>query len=265
MGLDTTTSPDLPNAKDQQMSFIAATKEELRPANSVHVDELIVLEPANASSTSRALAAGIASTLKTKGCSVERAIWPVNATIYENKKVVSLLELENQFLICMTEEDFVGFKQLMLQASSLLWVTKASDPAGAMFTGLARSVRNEIAGTYFKVLRFSDRSIGDCKFAADIAARIALSSSDDNEFVEEDGIVSVARLAENEDMASHVANFAQGEQREMTSIRHASRPLKLDIETSGFLDSLYFRTDELSDVEIADDEVEIQVRATGLK
>ncbi len=258
-------SSDFPGVETQQMSLLIATKHEDHETNGCSDDDFIILEPLNLSVASRVLSDGIFSTLRARGYSPQRTAWPADLSLHENRQCISLLELDSPFLATLTEGEFHDFRQLMLQVSSILWITIGNNPAMAMFSGLARSLRNEIPGTRFRSLQLSSEHCGCTEIAAELVIKVALSSSTDTEYVEEDGMANVARLAGDELINQRVAALAQEEHIECIPLKEAGRPLELQVQTPGEPDSFCFQTDEQASNDLLDDEIMIEVEAIGMR
>ena len=101
--------------------------------------------------------------------------------------------------------------------------------------------------------------------AAGLLTKIALSHTGDTEYVEEGGLISVCRLEVDKELKSSAKAFMLDVTAENISLGEAGRPLKLEIGSPGMLDTLYFGTDNSASIDILDDEIEIWVRASGLK
>jgi zearalenone synthase (highly reducing iterative type I polyketide synthase) len=182
----------------------------------------------------------------------------------KGKKYVALLELDNSFLEVLGEQDFVSLKELILQASSLLWVTSLDGPATALAAGLARTVRNENAESQFRTLQATSTSPNLRPKLAALDTKVATASTEDAEFLEVDGILNTSRVIEDLSLSQAVSGLLSEEVFPMP-LSEASKPQKLSIQNPGMLDTLYFETDVRAMQEIGDDEVEIEVKATGLK
>lgn len=229
------------------------------------INQTMILEPSIYSDKSSALANEVQGLLNRQGHRVERATWPVDASACKSIRIISLLELEDPFLATISKQDFSAFQQMILQASSLVWVTKTGNPMLTMYTGLVRSARNERPNTDFVSLTLSSKTATESCLAARLVTKVALSHPEDTEYVEGNGLISVCRLEAIEEFKDSVnALMLDGNAEEMT-LGEAGRPLKLEIGSPGMLDTLYFGTDESTSIDLLNDEIEIRVRASGLK
>lgn len=253
---------DFEDLRYQQLSLIVATADETVQANG-HAKEVIILESATPSPASQNLAAQVALELEACSITVVRITWTGDVSSVKSKKVIALLEIETSFLEDMSEHDFTSMQQLVLQTSSLLWVTAQSTPANALAIGLTRVVQNETASLELRTLQVSLASLKSPTKLAPLVAKLSVSSIEDTEFMEEDGVIKVSRVVEDAPLNEKVTIDAG--KMDHIPLSQASGPQKLSIQSPGMLDSLCFEPDEDAFTELAHDEVEIQVKATGLK
>lgn len=183
------------------------------------------------------------------------------------KTCISTLELEEPFFSRERPEDFATFKSLIQQCSSLLWISPSDHPMGSIFPGLARSLRNENAGVRIRTLQVPSKNPQGLADLSEIIALLISSPSPDNEFVLDEEILKVSRVMVDRGMNSSLAHMISGHgiRYECNSLGAANGPQKLSIRTPGMLDTLYYETDEMAHEPLGDDEVEIEVKATGLK
>jgi hypothetical protein len=246
----------------QQLSLIVATADEAVKKNDLP-KEITILESATPSPASQALATQIAFELEASSTTVTKTIWTGDISNLKGKRVIALLEIETSFLEDLSEHDFTSMQQLILQTSSLLWLTAQSTPANALVVGLARVVQNETASLELRTLQVSLASLKSPAKLAPLVAKLSTSSVEDSEFIEEDGVIKVSRVVEDVPLNEKVTVDAG--KIDHIPLSQASGPQKLSIQSPGMLDSLCFESDEGALAELADDEVEIKVKATGLK
>ncbi len=256
-------SPDFDDPRFHQTTLIVATASAPveKPAKAA---EIIILQLADASQTSKLLATQVSYLLEQSAVPSCVVTWSKDLDL-KDKKVICLVELESPMLANLAEEDFVIMQEVITETSSLLWVTALEEPAGAPVIGLARSVRNERASIEFRTLQFSPESSKSIHNMSQIVAKVATSSTADFEFREEGGIVKICRLEEDVAMNNEVDNFLSEGKVDRMSLEQAPGPQMLCIRNPGMLDSLCFEADELPTTPLFDDEVEIQVKASALK
>ncbi|KAJ5724992.1 polyketide synthase [Penicillium malachiteum] len=186
---------------------------------------------------------------------------------------IVLLEHDKPILPNATGEVFDAVQRLLLTSKQVLWITKggAMDtpiPEANMIVGLARSIRAEQPGSLISTLDLSSDLKLVAKWIVDIL-QIQLASpalslhSRDYEFVERDKSIMISRLGELKSVNSMVVSHS-GTQPVTIPFTSSRCPLKLQIKVPGLLDSLQFTEDEETSQPLPDDEVEVEVKATGL-
>ncbi|KAL2849620.1 hypothetical protein BJX68DRAFT_275890 [Aspergillus pseudodeflectus] len=241
------TVANVPNAQDEA----AAT------------DEIIILEPASLTLASQALAAEISERLQAASIASSRMTLADPLANLKGKRCISLLEVESSILEDLSQADFESLKEIILSTSGLLWFVGFEGPAASLITGLARSIRNEIAGLELCTLLAPVSSFESQDVLVSAIVKVATSSIRDHEIRAENGVLQVSRLLEDENLSNAIAGLQRGE-KVLTPLSQTVRPQKLVIQNPGLLDSLCFELDETLEKEIGDDEVEIEVRASGV-
>ncbi|KAF4471000.1 polyketide synthase [Fusarium albosuccineum] len=187
---------------------------------------------------------------------------------------ICLAELDGPLLHGLTEDMFTRLQKLLLESSSILWVSAggyryAEKPENNLAQGLLRSVRSEAE----KIASFLDldpnsRLSGYSRAELILEAlKTSLVKPEDDtpvdfEFAEEDGQLVVPRVVESEDMNVAIFRDTQSSAPYPQQFDQPGRRLKVAVGTYGALDSLCFK-DEV-ELPLADDEIEIKVAATGM-
>ena len=184
---------------------------------------------------------------------------------------IFLPELQQPFLYHISEAAYLGLQKVISTCHSILWVTseESNDPANHLIQGFARCIRDEN-----KTLRFItaslDRSRGLDSMIDKIMLvyRSAISDSAENferEFGEKDGVILINRVVEADNITRHVYSKTTVQPAEPRPIgQDLMRPLKLRIAAPGMLDTLEFKDDLRVGLPLLDDEVEIEIKASGL-
>ncbi|KAK1993635.1 KR domain-containing protein [Colletotrichum falcatum] len=193
--------------------------------------------------------------------SVETGI--VGAGIDASATYVSLLELEEPLLEDLSEAEFRDVRTLMLNSDRLLWITQGANPALGLVDGLARVVRSEYVSANIQVLHLTSPGTGAGPASA---SRILLSPTRDSEFVEAGGLLKVSRIyrspGEDERIREHLLDSTRVVS--LPADQHAPA-LKLAVGKPGLLNTLHFVPDDATEsAPLADDEVELQVMASGI-
>lgn len=180
-------------------------------------------------------------------------------------KHVVVLQTGTKSLRDLTTDEFEVIKKILLNASNLLWVYRLDNPDGQMIVGLTRSLRSE---TLAKVATLGLESVDLEKPTGPVMAAIdALwpahgTACKDFEFRAQGLELFVPRAVDDDAANQFVYNETQEKTISTQPFHQPGRRLKLDIGSPGSLDTLYF-TDETVGP-LGDDEIEIEVKATGL-
>lgn len=184
----------------------------------------------------------------------------------ENKAFISLVELEMPLLDNLSEPDFDKVKKLVCHCEHLLWITGAHSPSMAVVDGLSRTARNENASLKFQVLHLLSNPDTALQHGPSLAVRLATSSTKDDEFRERDGLLKVSRFF-NSVAGNEAVRYCLEDSVRVQTLKENDTPeaLRLTIGKPGLLDSLAFIHDERFDNTLGDMEVEVDVKATGVK
>ena len=184
---------------------------------------------------------------------------------------------ESLLLGCLDAHQFKQLQKLFDSAEGLLWVSfggegKGSNPTTGSVTGFLRSLRSENEGVPYVHLDLGPQSHTPRDTQMNVITRILRlrldskaheEDSPDFEYRLYDGIIKIPRLVEDKDANGHVRPMS-AERTELQPLRCKGVYRKLDMRQIGLLDSFYFGSQNLSDMEIADDEVEVCVKSAGL-
>ena len=229
--------------------------------------EITILAALYPSDSCQALCTKLTHELESCQIVVNRRSWGPDITDLAGKHCVSVVELDEFLLLDTAEEDFGALKYLILQSSSLMWISKASDPAGHLSAGMMRSVRNEIPGNHLRNLMISEDALDSPDNIIMLIGKLLTTHTVDSEFVEEGGVLKVCRIVEDDSTNNDMSQWmTQPEESiEQLPLKAAQGPQKLAIKAQGMLDTLYLERDEEPERAIESDEVELQVRMTAMK
>jgi NADPH:quinone reductase-like Zn-dependent oxidoreductase len=186
----------------------------------------------------------------------------------QKREHVIILHTAAKTLRDLTESDFANIQKTLLNSTNVIWVYRNDTPDSQMIVGLTRSLRSE---TLAKVATLG-LSAEDLKKPAGpvLAAMKALWPADpsaepckDFEFKTENGELFVPRVTNDVALNSFVKNETSADATLSSQpFVQPGRRFHLEIGSYGALDTLYFADDEVEP--LADDEIEIEVKATGL-
>jgi hypothetical protein len=225
---------------------------------------IIILQSINSSVEGKAFASALRDVYQGKGYQTSILNWDELAVNdhFDGKTFISLLELEQPLLDGLSETDFLKFKAVVLRCYRLLWVTRGDDPLLNLVDGFSRVMRNELGSGKFKVLHLgADTGV---EHGASLAERVLESATEDIEFREERGSLQVTRIFNsfegNESVRQHLESSVHS-----VALDHLDHPVRLTIAKPGLLDTLQFVKQDFSQTVLEDSEVEIEVKATGIK
>jgi hypothetical protein len=251
-------------AKDQQLSLMIAGQEQENDKSPL-AEGVIILEPPETSQELGTVSSEICGILSAKDISSKSIPWTSDLTLCHGKNVIALMEMESPFLTSLTEQDFLSFKQLVNEAASVLWAVRGEDPAMELIFGMTRTMRSEMPDLKFKVLHLKDVLKISASSLAKPICDVATAIGPEPEFVFKDDILSIGRYVEEKSMNEMIAGQSRKAQPGPISIGQSLPPLKLEIGMPGMLDTLYFSEDTKSAENLESDEVEFEVKASGLK
>lgn len=191
-----------------------------------------------------------------------------------SKTHIVLFESDLSTLSNLTPRRFSELQKLLTDSAGLLWVTRgaylqATNPAGNMAVGLARTIRSEMEAAVATLDLDPESGLSNTaqtKLVIEAFVKVFDDQeASDMEYAERDGELVVPRIVNDDEMnlfvhrevhSSSCAPYLQ----EFAS----SRRLKMAVGTAGALDSLYFREDQDLDLALGEREIEIDVKATGM-
>ena len=186
------------------------------------------------------------------------------------KHCIIIDDFVRPYLNTMNAESFGGLK-ILSQAAGILWITGGlTSPDAGIVRGLARTLRSELS-TNIVTLAIDDwgfPSSNTVDLIGQVFGRSFCSpfpqTEYDSELAVRDGVVCIPRLVQDDSMDRLLNKETQKGSRDLQPFVQKGRPLKLTIASPGFLDTLCFKDDEQALTQLADDEVEIEVRSAGL-
>jgi acyl transferase domain-containing protein/SAM-dependent methyltransferase len=195
----------------------------------------------------------------------------------KNNAVVSLLEAFDPVFTRCNQEQFEAIQQLVIGSPKLLWISCRVSPKGVQepdacaISGLLRVARSENPELSIHELHLRKRELIELQETASLITRVIdklwvhpFTSEIESEIVEIDGKLQIPRLFDNVPMNKALLALDGKVHPELSLLNQENRPLKLTIETPGLLSSLHFIDDTVHESDLLEDEVEIEVKASGL-
>lgn len=195
----------------------------------------------------------------------EPSVHALEETNCEHKHVI-VLQTGTGSLRDLTSELFESIKKTLLTASHVIWVYRFDHPDAHMIVGLTRSLRSEALSKVATLgISAEDLEKPDVPILATVEALWPTDgaiASKDFEFRAKGNEIFVPRVVEDDAANSFVHNETHDMTIASQSFNQPDRRLKLQIGSAGSLDTLYFVDDNAGPLD--DDEIEIEVKATGL-
>jgi acyl transferase domain-containing protein/NADPH:quinone reductase-like Zn-dependent oxidoreductase len=207
------------------------------------------------------------------------ALWKTSGVQAELLTLAKPVPADKQIILVSTGQNifsgidtpkFDALRQVLLSARKVLWLYKEgpndTDVEGSMVVGFARTVRSE---TSANIVTLGLQGTIDNNAMENVlsvlsktSADSASSYKDDKEFILKGDELLVPRVVDDEDLNVRLHQESQDSVVYQQPFAQSGRRLKMTIATLGSLDSFYFIDDEPKP--LGDDEVEIEVKATGM-
>ncbi|KAH8799346.1 putative polyketide synthase [Xylogone sp. PMI_703] len=194
------------------------------------------------------------------------------------KVCIVLSELAGSIFSDPSLEQFDTAKDIFTKSRGVVWVTRggilsSTNPNSNLVTGFARTCRAETEATVIATLDLDSQPLLSPDSAAETIFNLFkhLFMSDhsspneiDTEYVEKSGQLLIPRLMENSKLSKNILSFSSRPVPELQPFRQPGRPLVMHVGQPGLLDTIHFIDDERMAQTLEDDQIEIEVKATGL-
>ncbi|KAI0453135.1 hypothetical protein F5B21DRAFT_505692 [Xylaria acuta] len=266
--------PDTDSLSAHRMSVLISTRHEEQDFRS---RDVMIVTPEDCTSPTSTLASLIRCEFERLGSSAEVRGIQTAAASAPGKTVVSLLEYEKPFLEEIGADQFEQAKQILLHSAELLWVTRSNSderpghPSRRIISGLLRCLKTEDASRRLYELHFCRAAAPDIDSAARTICRRLCSFwgakqflPEEMETVEQDGAFCIPRYLPEPILNRSLSLKEPGAAPEVENLIQPKRPLKLTIGVPGMLDTLHFVDDDVPFQPLADEDVEIEVKACAM-
>lgn len=190
---------------------------------------------------------------------------------------IVLYELTGSVLRNPSPSNFEGIKRIFLDSSGVLWVTEGgliecSNPDLNLVIGIARTIRAEKGDTMITTLDLDAQNpLSPAARAAKIFSvftanfRKEVATSDiELEYAERNGVVMIPRLVEDNRFSSPETSAIGSTSLGSQPFNRDGRPLRAEIGTPGLLDSIQFVADDRISGELSENDVEVNIKASGI-
>ncbi|KAL9112432.1 MAG: hypothetical protein Q9227_003274 [Pyrenula ochraceoflavens] len=192
----------------------------------------------------------------------------------EGKACIVLSELSGSVLGSANTSTFDTTKNILTGGSNgVLWVVRGattSNPTGNLANGLLRTVRSEVEGDrpivsldLDTVNQVNPESAAKTIFSLFNHHFLSARKSQEVEFSERDGVLRIPRIVESPAVSDQVASYLAPIASEQQAFFQSERPLQLSVSSPGDLSTCVF-VDALTEADLAEGHVEIEVKAFGL-
>ncbi|KAH8164718.1 hypothetical protein CIB48_g3560 [Xylaria polymorpha] len=249
--------PEIDRLDAHRMSVLVSTRHEEHDFSS---RDVMIVTPDDCTGPTSTLASLIRCEFERLGSKVEVRDIQTAATSVGGKTVVSLLEYERPFLEEIEAAQFEQAKQVLLHSAELLWVTRSDSddrlghPSRRIISGLLRCVKQRTLRVGSHAISSRLRSFWGAK----------QNVPEEMETVEQDGAFCIPRYLPEPILNRSLSVKEPGAAPEVEDLIQPNRPLKLTIGTPGMLDTLHFVDDDAPFQPLADEEVEIEVKACAM-
>lgn len=191
------------------------------------------------------------------------------------KGVYVLLDrAKGSFILEPNGRQFNALKKLVAGAKGILWITfggvHSETPDAGAVVGFMRSMRSENYGTKFITLDM-DQSLSHeeaVKVISKVCAKLQclkeLSVTSELEYRECQGKLLIPRVVEDKPANDFVFSESQTQEPQQLPFMQENNPLRLEMGQLGLLDTFRFVSDSEMDKPLGDDQVKIEVKASGL-
>jgi len=225
-------------------------------------DILLILQE-QSSTIATSIAASIHDRLRSKRMSCRAVSWPAPSELLAGRIVISLLDLDKAKFASPSASDFEGLRATITGPARLIWISPMS-ALGSIVVGLARSVRNEIPSLNFQCVQV-DLSEYDELALVNSVISLATCATQDSEFSQQGTKLLAPRYAPHTMMDTAIADFVEGNEKIVfVSLPDLGDKRKVHLTQPGVLNSFCYAAADTATSPLLDDEVEIEVRASGL-
>ncbi|XPT03005.1 Highly reducing polyketide synthase [Ascochyta lentis] len=231
-----------------------------------HDQDILILEGDHAYATALSDALMSLDPVKGSYIPIPKSFLRASLQDLKDKTCIATLEMGTSFLANAATDGLDTFKEIVRRCSRIVWVSSSTEPIGSVITGLARTMRNENAGFVFRTLQVPSQDMYDSENLAEVVSQLAVSSTMDSEFRLERGVLKVSRVLQDTKTDNMVASMARngGPEILLSTLSQVGTAQELALPRLGMLDDIYFEADETANELLGDEEVEIEVKASGV-
>jgi acyl transferase domain-containing protein/NADPH:quinone reductase-like Zn-dependent oxidoreductase len=263
--------PDLRDTEGKFFSFFASTS--APTTERVLPSDVVIVEGDHPTEDAIELAESLSLKLQSLGAKVMTSSLENAATLdLKGKACIVLAEVQHPLLFHLQPQQFEAIRTMILGAASTTWVTRGGaiackNPKMSLITGLARSIRQENMGIALSTIDLDPEILVDEAVNTDALIKALHTHSiehADQEFAVRSALFMVPRVHLHKGVNDLIATHNVEPTPEPGLFKQEGRALTLTVGVPGMLDTLHFKDDESWEAPIRSEEIEIQVKASGL-
>ena len=186
------------------------------------------------------------------------------------------LDLAEPVLQNFNTQRLLLLQNLFAKAAAVLWVTcgcrtQAGSPTSSMSAGWTRCLRCEMANIKLVTLDLDTRKMTDFDRVTGMIYSILrdvileeTSPNLDMEYADVNGTLAVPRLLLDDEKNQYITQQIYDRVPVLQPYKQPDRNLQLSISTLGSLESMCFTDSDVTQRPLGDDEIQIEIRATGM-
>ncbi|KAK2767749.1 Type I Iterative PKS [Arachnomyces sp. PD_36] len=233
----------------------------------------------NWSTNTPSFVTGLATSLSEMGLNVSmEALQSENTPINAETLYIVLDDGEKPILTTDSPSLFTRTTNLLIKANRVLWVsaqedtTAAMNPEKGLIAGAARVARGENQSLHLLTIDIQESVADNFQLATQKIKDVLVNGfytpgvmgSKEFEYSYKEGQLLIPRLVPDAKVNRYVRQAGGEERVELQPFHQPDRPLKLQVHHSGLLEKMRFVDDETFKATLPDDEIEVQVEATGV-
>jgi len=240
-------------------------------------ESVVIVKPVNSTDELHQLSADVSASLQKSGVSVSTTYLDALTLMdLEGKVCVSLVETESPLLSDINAGEFEAVKHLILNSNSILWLTRGAKmdvkcPETNMIAGLGRTIRGERPTVQLFTLDLDPNVNINSESSSSAILKILKSSTEsknveitDWEYAVREDKIYIQRLDPDVELDDMLAASNSDPLPIIQPFKQPGRALSLSIRSPSMLNTFQFSEDDQYNRPLGDDEVEIEVKATGL-
>ncbi|KAI4101563.1 MAG: hypothetical protein L6R37_004889 [Teloschistes peruensis] len=273
-GVDTAIH-DFEDARDRCITMMISTATPIATKNIP--DQVLIVEPDHPVTEIQSLSHTVIECLRDMGSSA--SITTLEQTLkwdLSNTACIIMIEAMQPLLMDIDAASFDAAKHVILDSAGCTWLTRGAVidsevPASNLMTGLARTIRAENFGLALSTLDLDPSTDLSSRSLAESIAKICVAGHNDKnldrpdwEYAIRNGRLLVPRLVLEPGTNQVIASQNSRPVPEMVPFKQEGRALTLQVGVPGMLDTLQFVDDESHSKPLTANEVEVEIKASGL-